>query len=470
MKVKQSYEYTGSGQFTYDNVLLSSNGIALFDQITGLGGIGYVPYNGSTVTLKAGDPSSEYLDFEPGLNNSIYFLVSDQEYTEKDSATIKSLGTEIPVYFNGTDFEGQFVFNNPNNYENLYLMWDYEDDIGTGTASYNGISKERSIALNLGSDIGIAGISHQVIDEPTRFQIEWGGSVIADTGYIGLNSTANYNALIAAGVSDSDINLQKPLDGLVNNGTGQLLFDKFSSTDDARVIVDSPLASSIWIVNRVSPSLKSFYIDRTDGTEADVCTQCPDTVYYHNGSGVLPTLNDRIYTSSDGSTLFDGNNSLHMIDSVICTVPSSTGKSYVGVDTSGNVVSINPCDCFEYAVPFIYQEDITINSLEPVSIPISVLGNPTSFTLVTSCSEYTLTGGTQSTLYTYTDCNSRSITITVSGLQSRVVCSSVTPTKVRGDGTVSGGSPCTSHVFPEGLTFNDGLISGRSVKELSFSF
>ena len=181
MKLKQSYEYTGSGQFTYDNVLLSSNGIALFDQITGLGGIGYVPYNGSTVTLKAGDPSSEYLDFEPGLNNSIYFLVSDQEYTEKDSATIKSLGTEIPVYFNGTDFEGQFVFNNPNNYENLYLMWDYEDDIGTGTASYNGISKERSIALNLGSDIGIAGISHQVIDEPTRFQIEWGG--ICNSGH-----------------------------------------------------------------------------------------------------------------------------------------------------------------------------------------------------------------------------------------------------------------------------------------------
>jgi hypothetical protein len=37
MKLKQSYEYTGSGEFTYDNVLLSSNGIALFDKVTGLG-------------------------------------------------------------------------------------------------------------------------------------------------------------------------------------------------------------------------------------------------------------------------------------------------------------------------------------------------------------------------------------------------------------------------------------------------
>ena len=83
MKLKQSYEYTGSSQFTYDNVLLSSNGIALFDQITGVGGIGYVPYDGSTVIVKAGDLSNEYLDFDPGLHNTIYYLVTDQEYTEK---------------------------------------------------------------------------------------------------------------------------------------------------------------------------------------------------------------------------------------------------------------------------------------------------------------------------------------------------------------------------------------------------
>ena len=51
-------------------------------------------------------------------------------------------------------------------------MWDYEDGIGTGTASYKGISENRSLALNLGSDIGRAGITHQVVDQPTRFQIE----------------------------------------------------------------------------------------------------------------------------------------------------------------------------------------------------------------------------------------------------------------------------------------------------------
>ena len=150
--------------------------------------------------------------------------------------------------------------------------------------------------------------------------------MIADSGYVGLNTVANYNALVAAGVSTSDINLQFPLDGSVNNVTGSLLFDKFLSVDVAQVVVDSPLANSVCIVNMVIPSLKSFFIDTANGTEANVCTQCPQTIHYHNGVGELPTLNDRIYKTSDGSTLYDGASAFHIIDSVRCTVPSPTGK------------------------------------------------------------------------------------------------------------------------------------------------
>ncbi len=406
MKLSQSYQYTGSSEFTFDNVLLGPTGIALFDKRTGIGGVDFIPYHGSTVTLKAGDPSSEYFEFSPSLNNKIYYLVTDQEYSDTDKARIKSLGTAVNVHFNGTDYQGDFVFQNPNNFEYLYLMWDYEDSIGTGTASYKGIVSSRSIALNLGTNIGLAGVNYQSIDLPVRFQIRWNNGLIADSGYVGLNSVANYNALVAAGVSTSDINLQFPLDGTVNNGTGSLLFDKFLSVDDAQVVVDSPLANSVWILNRVMPSLKSFYIDTANGTEANVCTQCPIKVQYHNGIGDLPTINDRIYALSDGSNPYNGNSAFHMIDTVQCTTPSPTGKSYIGVDSSGNVVSIDPCDCPEFAVPFIYQEDIVVNSREALSIPLSIYGNPTSFSFVTSCLEYVITGGSESTLFTYTDCNS----------------------------------------------------------------
>ena len=470
MKLSQSYQYTGSSEFTFENVLLGPTGIALFDQRTGIGGVDFIPYHGSTVTVKAGDPSTQYFDFSPSLNNKIYYLVTDQEYSESDRATIKSLGTAINVHFNGTDYQGDFVFQNPNDYEYLYLMWDYEDSIGTGTASFKGIVSSRSIALDLGTDIGLAGVNYQAVDLPVRFRIRWNNTDVIDSGYVGLNSIANYNALIAAGVSASDIKLQSPYDGTVNNGTGSLLFDKFSSLNDAQVVVDSPLASSVWIVNRVMPSLKSFFIDITNGTTANVCTQCPTTQYYHNGVGLLPTINDRIYTASDGSSLYDGASAFHMIDTVTCTVPSSTGKSYVGVDSSGNVTSIDPCDCPEFAVPFIYQEDIVINSLEDVNIPISVYGNPTSFTVVTTCLEYLLDGGSSSTLFTYTDCDSNTNTITVSAFQAITVCASSAPTITRGDGSVSSGISCLSSIFPSVLSFNNGVISGRSVKELSFSF
>ena len=37
MKLSQSYQYTGSSEFTFDNVLLGPTGIALFDQRTGIG-------------------------------------------------------------------------------------------------------------------------------------------------------------------------------------------------------------------------------------------------------------------------------------------------------------------------------------------------------------------------------------------------------------------------------------------------
>ena len=326
MKLSQSYQYTGSSEFTFDNVLLGPTGIALFDKRTGIGGVDFIQYHGSTVTLKAGDPSSEYFEFSPSLNNKIYYLVTDQEYSDTDKARIKSLGTAVNVHFNGTDYQGDFVFQNPNDFEYLYLMWDYEDSIGTGTASFKGIVSSRSIALDLGTDIGLAGVNYQAVDLPVRFRIRWNNTDVIDSGYVGLNSVANYNALVAAGVSTSDINLQFPLDGTVNNGTGSLLFDKFLSVDDAQVVVDSPLANSVWIVNRVMPSLKTFFIDTTNGTAANVCTQCPQTIHYHNGVGDLPTLNDRIYKTSDVSTLYDGSSAFHMIDSVRCTVTSPTGK------------------------------------------------------------------------------------------------------------------------------------------------
>jgi hypothetical protein len=79
-------------------------------------------------------------------------------------------------------------------------------------ASYKGVTDNRSIGMSFGTTIGRAGISFNTIDpdQPTRYQIEWNGEIVADTKYVGLNSTANYNALIAAGIPAEDIGLVAP--------------------------------------------------------------------------------------------------------------------------------------------------------------------------------------------------------------------------------------------------------------------
>jgi len=379
-KTKQSFEYTGSSQYTIDNTILSSSGIALFDTASGVGGVDYMPYDGSDVTVKAGDIYGDYRELAPTLNNKLYYLVSDTLYDSSQKTLILSLATEIPVYFNGTEFEGTFVFSNPNNYPYIYLLWDYEDKMDS-IASYKGETSSRSIGFDLGSRIGRAGISFNSMDpdQPTRFQVEWNGSIIRDSLYVGVNSISNYNALIAAGIPEDEIGLVFPYDGLVNNGIGSLEFFKNTPEPTANLIVSSPFTGSLWIVNKIDTHLTEFYLDTADGIPSDVCTQCPIDALYHNGANDLPIVGDIVFLSSDGYDVYSNPNTLHMIDSVACSSPSPTDKTYIEVDDNGLVLSVSPCNCSEYAVPFIFENPITVTSNSQSFEVIDVLNNPTSW-------------------------------------------------------------------------------------------
>ena len=334
-KTKQSFTYTGSTTYTIDNVVLSGSAIALFDSSTGIGGVGYVPYNGASVTVVAGDASSEYRQLAPTLNNKLYYLVSDVAYTANDKETILRNATEIPVVFSAGVFTGQFVFSNPNNYEYVYLLWDYEDKMDT-VASYKGVTQSRSIELSYGSSIGRAGINFNTIDpdQPTRFQVEWNGNIVLDTKYVGLNSTSNYDALIAAGVPDDEIGLVYPYDGTIDNGTGSINFYKNLTTGDANLIVSSPFSGSTWIVNKISPYLTRLFIDPAPGVIGDVCTQSPADEIWHNGTDLSPNIGDQLFVTSDGLEVYVGDEYLHLIDS-----PSVSESYYITSNLTGEVTS-----------------------------------------------------------------------------------------------------------------------------------
>ena len=200
MNINQGFSYTGSSEYNFSNVSIQSNGVALFDSLTGIGGIDYVPADGDTVTMVAGfnsDPKTDIRQFSPTMNNSAYYLVTDVEYNVNDRDTILSLATSIPMAYNPVSkrYEGTFTFSNPDDLPNLYLIWDYTDNLDSGSITYTGKRTDRVVDINYGTNRGIAGVDYSTISKPVRFQLKWNNVTVGDTGYIGLNSLSNYNNL-----------------------------------------------------------------------------------------------------------------------------------------------------------------------------------------------------------------------------------------------------------------------------------
>jgi hypothetical protein len=474
MNANQSFQYTGSLEFSINGVSIEANEIALFNQVTGEGGVGYIPYDGAAINVYVPvDKSSFIKDLEPTLNNKVYYLVSDILYDETQKDTIISLATEIPMVLVAGRYEGKFVFNNPNNYENLYLIWDYTDSLSSGYASYSGAITERYIDIKLPNERGISGVNYNTVLRPSRYILSYNGRIIQDTGYIGLNSLANYNNLISAGIDPSDIKLVFPYDGLVNNGSGSIEFFKSDSTNDESVLyVHSPITNSSWNISRIDPYLKTFYIDTTDGEPSNVCTQTANVAMYHNGLGLYPVTGDQIFTDSTGLSPYNGNNAYHLISDVSMAVPPVSGGLYGLVGLDGVIKTFAGCDCLEYAPPFIYQEDIVITQGKYINVPMQASNNSTSWNILSSCVSYTFTGGDTGSIFDIIDCygNSKRITVGTLGSDSVTTCASTTPSLVLGNGTYSSNNACLDFLLPKGLSFNysTGEIFGTPEEACSY--
>jgi hypothetical protein len=471
MNLNQSFSYTGSSEFKLPNIGIPSNGIALFDSRTGIGGVDYMPADGDTVTVIAGfdtDPKTNARQFDPDMNNNIYYLVTDVDYGANDKDTILSLATVVAVTYNIplARWEGTFTFSNPDDLPNLYLIWDYTDNLDLGLITYGGKNTERIVNIDYSANRGIAGIDYSTLTRPVRFQLQWNNVIVGDSGYVGLNSLANYNALIAAGVDPDDINLSFPYNSLVNNGTGQLRFNKFSTLAEAYLLISAPRDTNSLGATRVDPVLTDFFIDPTNGDITNICAQVPSAKYFHDGSGALPTIGGRIYTVSSGATLFNGGNAYHQIN-----ISGSSIGLYVAIDENGVVYAEGSCICGEVAVPVIGQVDLALVRNQAVNVQFEATNNPTSWSVTSTCDEYLLFGGTTGTVFNMTDCTYGVQDVTVSINESRVVCSSSLPTVVGGDGTVTLNGPCLSSILPNGLSFdlNTGILSGTVVDTCEFS-
>ena len=228
--------------------------------------------------------------------------------------------------------------------------------------------------------------------------------------------------------------------------------------EDIRILIRSTSDVEIELVNNVTVN-KTYYIDTTNGDLSDVCSQVASTQIWYSGLGTSPVQGDVIYTDSRGKFPFDGGNALHVISAKSMTVASTT-LTYVGIDSSGRIISSGNCTCSETAVPVISQGDIRLAVDQNIRILFEASNNPNSWSIVSSCVNYTLNGGVKGAIFTYIDCLGNSQRITVSINQDLNICATSTPTLITGTGTYTTGDVCASNSLPSGLTFVNGVLSG----------
>ena len=435
-----------------------------------------VPADGSAVRVKApaelADPNAK--GFENGLGNTMAFLITNTAYGPEDLSAIKAAATLLtPIYIPGEErWDDTFWFNNPAGDKYLYLVLDYKDRIAAGSTG-NSLGKlgTNYVELELGSDVGKSSVSYDANNTPNRFVVKYNNAIVGDTGYVGLNTLANYNDLIAAGVPDSEINLSFPYNGLVNNGVGTIEFKKYDSaiTTGELVVYTKTSPADGWDAGVTAPGLTAFNINPNgQSTESAVCALTAGTTYYHNGTGVSPTIGDVIYSTANGSVFVPANGLYY------ATGVAGPANTWIVISSRGLVVEVGDCSCSEVAVPVINNTEIAIFEDLSISYQIPATNNPTTWSLTSTCVNYILYGGDDGAVFSGTNCLVPEAKVVTVAPGATVIEPfenlSVSILSGGPSATATAGEPSLETILPKGLSFLNGEISGTPIQTGLYTF
>ena len=107
-----------------DFVIMESDTVSLYDADTEMASFGPIPAFGSTVKMSSNKLTGDTFVFD---DNNFKYLVSDTLYSESEVDLLKyELDVASPVFNPSTgNYEASFLYDNPNRYKYLYLVWDY---------------------------------------------------------------------------------------------------------------------------------------------------------------------------------------------------------------------------------------------------------------------------------------------------------------------------------------------------------
>jgi hypothetical protein len=177
--IHNSYRWTlgtFNSPYNTDYVLLESDGVSLFESVTGMASSGVIPAVGSTITFESNKLTGDTFVFE---DNSFKYLVSDTLYTEGDINTLLTTSTVASPVLNPSTgrYSTSFVYDNPLGKQYLYLIWDYikayEIELCYDETSYEVACTDcepTSYAFNMslfGSEASNEACSRYIAGEPT---------------------------------------------------------------------------------------------------------------------------------------------------------------------------------------------------------------------------------------------------------------------------------------------------------------
>jgi len=433
MRLSESFKYGSSVEFTF-TAEKNDNGVALYESNVGVGGSDIYPAEGDLVTVFA-----DGLDIN--LNNKCYYLVSNDLNLNRDK--IIDEGTEITLSVIGDRLQGSFTYNNPNDFASLYIVFDFTNIVElSDTVTYGSSSIENKIInIPLTGSIGNVNVAYSVDNPGGRVVLFYNGEIVNDTGVT------------------------------VGAESGDLKFFKYSSEiNEAKVVfVNTNALAMTFEATPTFPGLTRFFICDDDGTLSNVLSQIAiNNNVWHNGSGTLPVAGDIVFTNSEGTALYDGSNSYHVVNETIMAVPDPNAD-YISLNETGDVLANDQGGCSETLVPVITQGDVTLVQNQRVYLEFEAENNPTSWSIVTTFNEYLLSGNEKGAIFTYNDIYGNPQRATVSALETQNVYSAALPILVTGTGSIELIGLYQDAGLPSGITFNNGILSGQTDKTGTWS-
>lgn len=426
MRLSESYKYGSSVEYTF-TAERNDNGVTLYESNIGVGGSDIYPAVGDTVTVYA-----DGLDVN--LNNKCYYLVSNTVGLNREQ--IIDQGTEISLSVIGDRLQGTFVYNNPNDFIALYIVFDFTNMVDLGdTISYgSSLIENKVINIPLTESVGNVNVAYSINNPGGRVVLFYNGDIVNDSG-VSTGSTS-----------------------------GNLKFFKYSGElNEAKLVFSNTTGLAMSFISTPTfPGLTRFYICDDDGTLSNVGSQIAinDNVW-HNGSASIPQAGDIVFTNANGTALYDGANSYHVVSPTLMTVPSPTAI-YVQLDSEGNTINRGTVACTETLGPVITQGDITLVQNQAVNIEFEAENNPTFWSIVTPFNEYLLSGNEKGAIFTYTDVNGDAQRATVSALETQTVYGAALPVLVTGTGSIELVGLYQQAGLPNGITFSNGVLSGQT--------